>query len=120
VRERKETVTFKASRWEIHRWEEAGRRVGRKQLSAFLVFSASATARYIFELERQRRPDFVMIREEEKKLLGALVKAAQAAVEHVPKIHDSPVYGRVQLRGPLQKALDELSRWLAWNGEEYQ
>ena len=118
MRDRKETVTLKASRWEINRWEEASRRVGRK-FSAFLTFSANATARYIFELERQRRPDFVMIREEEKKLLGALVKAAQAAVCHVPKVHDSPVYGRVQLRGPLQKALDELSRWLAWNGEEY-
>lgn len=119
MRDRKESVTFKASRWEIHRWEEAGRRVGRKHLPAFLTFAASATARYVFELERQRRPDAVMIREEEKKLLGALVKAAQAAVEHVPKVHDSPVYGKVQLRGPLQKALDELSRWLAWNGEEY-
>ena len=118
MRERKESVTFKASRWEIQRWEEVGRRV-RRDLPGFLIFSANATTRYLLELEHQRRPDYVRIREEEKKLLGALLKASRAVVEHVPKIYDSPIYGRIYLQAPLQKALDELGRWLAWTGEEY-
>jgi hypothetical protein len=118
VRERKETVTLKASRWEIQRWEEVGRRV-RRDLPGFLVFSANATTRYLLELEHQRRPDYVRIREEEKKLLGALLKASRAVVEHVPKVYHSPIHGPVYLQGLLQKALDELSRWLAWHGEEY-
>lgn len=118
MRERKESVTFKASRWEIQRWEEVGRRV-RRDLPGFLIFSANATTRYLLELEHQRRPDYVMIREEEKRKLGALLKASRAVVAHVPKIYDSPIYGRIYLQAPLQAALDELSRWLAWRGEEY-
>jgi hypothetical protein len=118
MRERKVPVTLKASRWEIQRWEEVGRRV-RRDLPGFLVFSANAAARYLLELEHQRRPDYVMIREEEKKKLGALYTAAKAAVGHVPKIYDSPIHGRLFLQAPLQTALDELSRWLAWTGEEY-
>jgi hypothetical protein len=118
MRERKETVTLKASRWEIQRWEEMGRRF-RRDLPGFLIFSANATTRYLLELEHQRRPDYVMIREEEKKLLGALLKASRAVVEHVPRVYHCPVRGQLYLQGPLQKALGELSRWLAWHGEEY-
>ncbi len=118
MRERKVPVTFKASRWEIQRWEEVGRRV-RRDLPGFLVFSANATTRYLLELEHQRRPDYVMLREEEKRKLGALYAAAKAAAGHVPRFHDSPIHGRIYLQAPLQSALDELSRWLAWTGEEY-
>ena len=118
MRERKETVTLKATAWELERWSNAARRV-RRDVPRFLIFAGDATARYLWELDRQRRPDSVMIREEEKRKLGALLKAARAAVGHVPKIYDSPIHGRIYLQAPLQSALDDLSRWLAWTGEEY-
>jgi hypothetical protein len=118
VRERKETVTLKATAWELERWRNAAHRV-KRDLPRFLIFAGDATVRYLRELDRQRRPNFVMIREEEKRKLGALLKAARAAVEHVPKVHHSPIYGPIYLQAPLQSALDDLSRWLAWTGEEY-
>jgi hypothetical protein len=118
VRERKETVTLKATTWELESWRNAACRV-KRDLPRFLIFAGDATARYLRELDRQRRPDFVMIRETEKRKLGALLKAARAVVEHVPKVHHSPIHGRIYLQAPLQSALDDLSRWLAWTGEEY-
>ena len=118
MRERKETVTLKATAWELESWHNAAYRV-KRDLPRFLIFAGDATARYLRELDRQRRPDFVTIREEEKRKLGALLKAARAAVSHVPKIYDSPIYGRIYLQAPLQSALDDLSHWLVWTGEGY-
>jgi hypothetical protein len=118
MRERKETVTLKATAWELERWRNAAYRV-KRDLPRFLIFAGDATARYIRELERQRRPDFVMIREEEKRKLGALLKAARESVEHLPKVHHSPLYGPRYVQGNLQKAVDEVYRFLSWHGEEY-
>jgi hypothetical protein len=118
VRVREETVILKATSWELESWWSAAYTV-RRNLPAFLIFSANATARYIRELGHQRRPDSVMIREEEKKKLGALLKAARDSVEHLPKVYNSPIYGPRYLQANLQKAVDEVHQFLHWHGEEY-
>jgi hypothetical protein len=110
MRERKEAVTLKATTWELESWRDAARRVKRDVPASS---SSRATPRpAIWELDRQRRPDFVMIREEEKRKLGALLKA------HLPKVHQSPIYGPRYLQGNLQKAVDEVYHFLNWHGEE--
>jgi hypothetical protein len=60
-----------------------------------------------------------MIRQEEKRKLGALLKAARESVEHLPKVHQSPIYGPRYLQGNLQKAVDEAYHFLNWHGEKY-
>ena len=118
MRVRKETVTLKATSWELERWRSAAY-TARRDLPAFLIFAANTTTRYIRELGHQRRPDYVMIREEEKKKLGALLKAARESVEHLPKVYNSPIYGPRYVQGNLQKAVDEVHQFLNWYGEEY-
>jgi hypothetical protein len=118
MRERKESIIVRATVSERQLWEEMAHRV-RRDLPAYLTFSGNAMARYLLERDHMRRPDYVQIRQEEKRKLGALLKASRAVVEHVPKVYRSPIHGPVYLQGPLQKALDELGRWLAWHGEEY-
>jgi len=118
MRERKETVTLKATFWELERWRNAAYRV-KRDLPRFLIFAGDATARYLRELDRQRRPDFVMIRETEKRKLGALLKAAREAVEHLPKVHHSPIYGPRPVQRNLRDAVEEVDRFLISRGEEY-
>lgn len=118
MRERKKTVTLKATLWELESWESAGR-IARRDLPGFLTFAANATARYIRELHRMRQRDAVLTREEEKKKLGALLKAARESVEHLPKVYQSPIHGPRPLRANLQKAIDDVYSFLRWAGEEY-
>ncbi|HEY0557704.1 MAG TPA: hypothetical protein VGG20_25855 [Thermoanaerobaculia bacterium] len=118
MRERKETVTLKATAWELERWHNAAYRV-KRDVPRFLIFAGDATARYLRELDRQRRPDFVMIRETEKRKLGALLKAAREAVEHLPKVHHSPIYGPRPIQRNLRDAVEEIDRFLIGRGEEY-
>ncbi len=118
MRERKESIIVRATVSERQLWEEMALRV-RRDLPAYLTFSGNAMARYLLERDHLRRPDYVQIRQEEKRKLGALLKASRAVVEHVPKVYHCPIHGPVYLQGPLQKALEEMGRWLAWHGEEY-
>jgi hypothetical protein len=118
MRERKESIIVRATVSERQLWEEMALRV-RRDLPAYLTFSGNAMARYLLERDHMRRPDYVLIRQEEKRKLGALLKASRAVVEHVPKVYHCPIRGPLHLQGPLRKALEELSRWLAWHGEEY-
>jgi hypothetical protein len=118
MRERKESIIVRATISERQLWEEIAPRV-RRDLPAFLTFSGNAMARYLLERDLLRRPDYVLLRQEEKRKLGALLKASRAVVEHVPKVYLSPIHGPVYLQGPLQKALEELGLWLALHGEEY-
>ncbi|HEY0511888.1 MAG TPA: hypothetical protein VGH73_08290 [Thermoanaerobaculia bacterium] len=118
MRERKKTVTLKATLWELESWESAGR-IARRDLPGFLIFAANATARYIRELYRMRQPDAVLTRQEEKKKLGALLKAARESVEHLPKVYHSPIHGPRPVRANLQNAVDEVYSFLRWAGEEY-
>jgi len=119
VRERKEAVTVKATPWELERWSSAAYTAGRRDLPAFLTFAANAAARYIRELDRQRRPDFVMERQDEKRKLGALLKASRAAVEHLPKVHHCPIHGPIRLQENLRRAVQAVDGYLQRSGEEY-
>lgn len=118
MRERKESIIVRAHVWERQLWEEIAPRV-RRDLPAFLTFSGNTMARYLLERDYMRRPDYVLIRQEEKRKLGALLKASRAVVEHVPKVYHCPIHGALPLRGDLQRALDELLRFLSQHGEEY-
>ena len=44
MRERKESVTVKATSWELERWGNAAYTAGRRTLPAFLIFAADLTA----------------------------------------------------------------------------
>jgi hypothetical protein len=118
MRSKKEIVTIRASGWELERWHRAAQFVNRK-LPEFVVFAADATARYFRELERQRRPDAVMTRETEKRLLGALLKAAREAIGHVPEVVVSHLQGERHLQADLRRAIEALQDFLCKVGEEY-
>jgi hypothetical protein len=120
VRERKETVTLKATAWELESWRRAAYTARRRDVSAFLTFAANTTARYIRELDRLRSPDAVMTRQDERRKLGALLKAAREAVEHLPpKPVERYLHGPLDVRRNLRRAIEAVDDFLQRYGEEY-
>jgi hypothetical protein len=119
MRERKETVTLKATAWELERWRSAAYRV-KRDLPRFLIFAGDATARYLRELDRLRSPDAVMTRQGEKRNLGALLKAAREAVEYLPpKPVERYLHGPLDVRRNLRRAIEAVDDFLQRYGEEY-
>jgi hypothetical protein len=120
MRERKATVTLKATSWELERWGNAAYTARRRDVPAFLTFAANATARYIRELDRLRSPDAVMTRQGEKRNLGALLKAAREAVEYLPpKPVERYLHGPLDVRRNLRRAIEAVDDFLQRYGEEY-
>jgi hypothetical protein len=119
VRERKETVTLKATDWELASWRVAAANF-RHDLPRFLSFAANTTARYIRDLQRHRRPDAILARQEERRVLGALLKAAREAIDHLPlKPVPRMVHQPLDVRGNLRRAVERVNGFLLDHGEEY-
>jgi hypothetical protein len=119
MRERKETVTLKATAWELESWRAAAY-TARRDLSHFLCFAASTTARYLRDLDRHRHPDAVMTRQEERRKLGALLKTAREAVEYLPpKPVQRYLHGPLDVRRNLRRAVEDVDDFLQRHGEEY-
>jgi len=119
LRERKETVTLKATAWELASWRVAAVNF-RHDLPRFLSFAANTTARYIRDLQRHRRPDAVLARQEERRRLGELLKAAREAIEHLPaKPVQRAVHEPLAVRSNLRRAVERVDGFLLDHGEEY-
>ena len=115
------TITLKVTNAQIIRWDDAGRAY-KRDVPTFLVFAADAVARYLRELERERsRPDPILFRREEKRLLEALVRAAKGAWDHLPlKPFDSPAgFGRRDPGGDLKRAVYAVEDFWERNGEAF-
>jgi hypothetical protein len=115
------TVTLKVTGDQISRWDHAGRPF-KRDVPAFLVFAADAVARYLREVERERsRPDPILFRREEKKLLEALVRAAKRARDYLPlKPFESPAgFGHRDPGGDLKRAVYAVEDFWERNGEAF-
>ena len=117
----RQPVTVQATLEQLWRWEDAGK-VYKRDIPAFLAFAGDWLARYLRELNRERsRPDPILFRREEKKLLEALVRAAKGARDHLPlKPFDSPAgFGRRDPGGDLKRAIYAVEDFWERNGEAY-
>jgi hypothetical protein len=101
-------------------WADAARRSG-KPVRAFVMWAADFTAAYLREQEQQARRDPIAYRLQEKRGLGALLRAAKRALAHLPKPFRSPIHGTLQdPAGDLRRAVDAVEEFLAATGEEYR
>ena len=114
-------VTVRASAWQVNGWESTARwAVKDGDVRHFIVCAADALARRLREVNYRRHvPDPIAQRLHEKVLLGDLMKAAEAAVEHLPKQVDTYLRGPVHPQRDLRNAVDGVKRFLAETGEEY-
>lgn len=114
-------VTIRAGRWQFFCWESTARwAVKGGDVRRFIVIAADALARHLREVNYQRkRPDLIAQRLHEKVLLGDLLKAAEAAVEHLPKQVDTYLRGPIYPKQDLRNALDSVKHFLAETQEEY-
>jgi hypothetical protein len=72
------------------------------------------------EVNYQRRiPDPIGQRLDEKRCIGQLLKAARAAVEHLPKQVDTYLRGPIYPKRDLQDAIENLRAFLNRVGDEY-
>jgi len=119
MRERTEQVTIRATAGQLSRWESSARMFNR-DLPRFIVLAADLYARRLREMHWQRvRRDPIGERLQEKVLLGRLLDAARAAVDHLPRSVDSHTYGRLNPKGDLQRAVQGVRDFLQETGEEY-
>jgi hypothetical protein len=114
-------VTVRASAWQVFCWESTARwAVKGGDVRRFIIVAADALARRLREVNYQRQlPDRIAKRLHEKVLLGDLMKAAQVAVEHLPKQVDTYLHGSIYPRKDLWEAIENVRRFLAETGEEY-
>ena len=117
----RQPITVQATLDQLWRWEDAGR-VYKRDVPAFLVFAGDYLARYLREVLRERsRPDPILFRREEKRLLEALVRAAKGARDYLPlKPFDSPAgFGRRDPGGDLKRAIYAVEDFWELHGEAY-
>ena len=101
-------------------WADAARHQG-KPVRAFVMWAADFTAVYLRAQEQQARRDPIAHRLQEKRRLGALLKAAKQALTHLPKPFRSPIHGSLQdPAGNLRRAVDGVEEFLQATGEEYR
>ena len=114
------SLTLRPTEEQQMTWADAARHQG-KPVRAFVTFAADFTARYFQEQESQAKRDPVVHRLQEKRGLGALLKASKRALEYLPKPFRSPIYGTVQdPAGDLRRAIDAVEEFLQATGEEYR
>ncbi len=114
------TITLKVTGDQIFRWDYAGRPFHR-DVPAFLIFAADAVARYLREVERERsRPDPILFRREEKRLLEALVRTAGDAARYLPKPFTTPHFlERKDPAGDLKRAVHAVEDFWQRHGEAF-
>ena len=119
-RAQRQKVTVPATTDQLFRWGEAARRYQR-DLPAFLVLAGELVARYLRDLHRSRsRPDPVLFRQEEKRRLEALVRAAKEAARLIPAQVPSPHFreGRDPAED-LRRVIGEVEAFWEQNGEAF-
>jgi hypothetical protein len=114
-------VTVRVSLSKVNSWESVARSaVKGGDLRRFIVCAADILARRMREVNYERHlPDPIAQRLHEKELLGDLVKAAEAAVDHLPKEVHTYLRGPIYPKRDLQNAIENVKRFLAETGEEY-
>jgi hypothetical protein len=118
-RPKRHPVTVLATGDQLYRWEDWGR-VYKRDVPAFLSFAGDWLARYLRELNRERsRPDPVLFRREEKRLLEELVRTAKDSARYLPqKPFTTPHFcQRKDPAGDLKRAVQAVEAFWERNGE---
>jgi len=91
-------------------WAHAAQRFTPEPLSMpdYLAHCADFTTRYLREAERRTEPDLIAIRLEEADRIGALLKAARAALAYVPDRVALPRGGYAPIGPDLSRAIEAL------------
>jgi len=113
-------VTVQATLEQLWRWEDAGR-VYKRDVPTFLAFAGDYLARYLRELNRERsRPNPILFRREEKRLLEALVRSAKESARYLPKPFTTPHFcQRKDPAGDLKRAVYAVEDFWERHGEAY-
>ena len=114
-------ITVRASRWKINLWESTARSwVKGGDVRRFLIVAADILARRMLEVNYQRsRPDLISQRLDEKRYMGQLLRAAENAVEHLPKQVDTYLRGPIYPKRDLKQAIENVRGFLDRVGDEY-
>jgi hypothetical protein len=91
-------------------WAHAAQRFAPLPLSmpAYLAHCADFTTRYLREAERRTEPDLVARRLEEADRIGALLRAARAALPYLPDRVAAAYGGYIPIGSDLSRAIEAL------------
>ncbi|HEX4960912.1 MAG TPA: hypothetical protein VF173_08745 [Thermoanaerobaculia bacterium] len=114
---RQPTLKLSVSPGQLARWQRYARLAG-KEVPAYLRFAAEWTGRYLRDRERGRsRADPVLFRQEEKRRLEALVRAAKGAYRLLPGPFLDGVWRDPE--GDLRAAVIDVEWFWQEHGEAY-
>lgn len=115
------TVTVRATGLQLMAWTDAARLECKPHAGAWLAWAGDWAVRYSRELRRREwELDPIGARLAEKRVLGALLEAARAAVEHLPAPFHSAYSGaRMDPRGDLRRAVDAVDAHLSEVQDEW-